>query len=56
MRKKDGFSYDGTVGRWWLKRSLDAAHRRAYCKIAEFIRDSFMREPAMIVDYACGSG
>ena len=56
MRKKDGFSYDGTVGRWWLKRSLDAAHRRAYCKIAEFIRDSFVREPAMIVDYACGPG
>jgi len=56
MRKKDGFSYDGTVGRWWLKRSLDAAHRRAYRKIAEFIRDSFMCEPAMIVDYACGPG
>ncbi len=56
MSKKSGFSYDDTVGRWWLKRSLDGAHRRAYRKIADFIRDSFTREPATIVDYACGSG
>ena len=56
MREKNGFSYDGAVGRWWLKRSLDACHRRAYGNIADFIRDSFTREPAMIVDYACGPG
>ncbi len=56
MRKNNGFSYDGAVGRWWLKRSLDAAHRRAYGNIADFIRDSFTREPATIVDYACGPG
>ena len=56
MPKKNGFSYDGTVGRWWLDRSLDAAHRRAYKNIADFIRDSFTREPGTIVDYACGPG
>jgi hypothetical protein len=56
MRKKNVFSYDGTAGRWWLKRSLDAAHRRAYKNIADFIGDSFTREPATIVDYACGPG
>jgi hypothetical protein len=56
MGKKSGFSYDGTVGRWWLKHSLDGAHRRAYRNIADFIRDSFTREPATIVDYACGAG
>jgi hypothetical protein len=56
MRKKGGFSYNGKVGRWWLARSLDGSHRRAYANIAEFIRDSFVREPGMIVDYACGSG
>ena len=56
MRKKNGFSYDDVVGCWWLKRSLDAAHRRAYRNIADFIRDSFTREPATIVDYACGPG
>jgi len=56
MRKKSGFSYDREVGRWWLERSLDSAHGRAYRKIADFIRDSFVREPRTIVDYACGTG
>jgi hypothetical protein len=56
MRKKSGFLYNGKVGRWWLGHSLDAAHSRAYRKIADFIRDSYVREPRMIVDYACGIG
>jgi SAM-dependent methyltransferase len=56
MRKKAEFSYDSKVGRWWLARSLDGAHRRAYRNIADFIRDSFAREPRLIVDYACGPG
>src|SRR5512147_212037 len=56
MQKKDEFSYNGDVGRWWLARSLDGSHRRAYRNIAGFIRDSFFREPGIIVDYACGSG
>lgn len=56
MRKKSGFLYNGKVGRWWLRHSLDAAHGRAYRKVADFIRDSYVREPRVVVDYACGSG
>ncbi|MBP1622671.1 MAG: Methyltransferase domain [Acidobacteria bacterium] len=56
MRGKEQFSYDGDVGRWWLNHSLDAAHRRAYRNITNFIRDSFVRDPRLIVDYACGPG
>jgi SAM-dependent methyltransferase len=51
-----GFSYNDEVGRWWLERSAEAAHRRAYRNIADFIKDSFARPPGMIVDYACGAG
>jgi SAM-dependent methyltransferase len=56
MKEKDQFSYNGRTGEWWLRHSLDAVHRRAYRKIADFIRDSYVREPACIVDYACGPG
>jgi SAM-dependent methyltransferase len=56
MRKKIGFPYNGKVGEWWLSHSLDAAHRRAYKKVAAFIRDSYVQEPGTIVDYACGPG
>ncbi|MBP1623691.1 MAG: hypothetical protein H6Q07_1711 [Acidobacteria bacterium] len=56
MRKKRQFSYDGDVGRWWLRHSLDSAHGRAYRNVANFIRDSFVRDPRLIVDYACGPG
>jgi SAM-dependent methyltransferase len=52
----DGFSYNGEVGRWWLRRSMERAHRRAYRNIADFIRDSYIRSSGMIVDYACGAG
>ncbi len=50
------FSYNEEVGRWWLERSTEAAHRRAYRNIADFIKDSFVRPPRRIVDYACGAG
>jgi SAM-dependent methyltransferase len=56
MKKMNGFSYNGKTGSWWLQHSLDAAHRRAYRKIADFIRDSYVREPTLVVDYACGPG
>lgn len=56
MKEKEVFSYDGEVGRWWLKRSLDRAHRRAYRRVADFVRQSFARDPRVIVDYACGPG
>ncbi len=52
----EGFSYNDAVGCWWLERSKEAAHKRAYINIADFIKDSFVRPPGMIVDYACGAG
>jgi SAM-dependent methyltransferase len=56
MKAKNEFLYNSEVGDWWLQHSLDAVHRRAYRKIADFIRDSYVCEPALIVDYACGPG
>jgi SAM-dependent methyltransferase len=56
MKEKNDFSYNGKVGAWWLQHSRDSAHRRVYRKIADFIRDSYVQEPAFIVDYACGPG
>jgi SAM-dependent methyltransferase len=56
MKEKNKFSYNSKVGDWWLQHSLDSAHRRAYRKIADLIRDSYVRDPAFIVDYACGPG
>lgn len=56
MRKKADFSYDSEVGNWWLRHSEDAAHGRAYRKIADFVRASYVREPGTIIDYACGPG
>jgi SAM-dependent methyltransferase len=56
MRKLRDFSYNGEVGSWWLNHSLDAPHRHAYRKIADFIRGSYVRLPETIVDYACGPG
>ncbi len=50
------FSYNGEVGRWWLERSVEGAHRRAYRNISDFIQASFVNSPEMIVDYACGAG
>jgi SAM-dependent methyltransferase len=48
--------YSGELGRWWLKRSMNSSHGRAYRKIADFIRASYRRDPKVIVDYACGAG
>jgi SAM-dependent methyltransferase len=50
------FLYNGDRARWWLRRSMDDSHQRAYRKIADFIRDSYRRAPGRIVDYACGAG
>jgi SAM-dependent methyltransferase len=56
MKPGKRFLYNGEMARWWLQRSMDYSHRRAYRKIADFIRDSYRRDPKMIVDYACGAG
>jgi SAM-dependent methyltransferase len=50
------FPYNGEVAHWWLQHAFDDAHERAYRKIADFIRDSYVQDPNVIVDYACGAG
>lgn len=39
-----------------MERAADAAHQRAYDRIAGFVRESTRRLPRLIVDYACGPG
>jgi SAM-dependent methyltransferase len=56
MQMSKNFPYNGKVARWWSKRAFDGPHAHAYMKIADFIRDSYVREPKLIVDYACGTG
>lgn len=51
-----GFSYNGVMAHWWLRRSRDYSHRHAYRKIADFIHASYQHNPKAIVDYACGAG
>jgi len=53
-------TYDSPVGEWWQKRTLDAAHRKAYQHIAQsarwILQTHGMAEPRRVLDYACGSG
>jgi SAM-dependent methyltransferase len=56
IRPDKAFIYNGAVGNWWRERAADGAHRHAYVKIANFIRNSIRRDPRLIVDYACGAG
>ncbi len=51
-----GFSYNRELGRWWRGRAADAAHTRAYRKIASYIHASYAQAPRLIIDYACGPG
>jgi Methyltransferase domain len=53
-------SYDTRVGDWWITKSLDGPHQRAYKNIAGYIQ-SFLRakkipRPRILIDYACGNG
>jgi SAM-dependent methyltransferase len=48
-------AYNGVLGRWWEGQASDAAHLRAYCRVADFIALSFPRA-RVILDYACGAG
>ena len=50
------FEYNRNLGRWWYTRAIDRSHSRAYRTVADYIRDSFRKSPALIVDYACGAG
>src|SRR5262245_61844390 len=49
-------AYQDELASWWLHRAEDAAHRRAYRRIADYIADSFPRPPRTIADYGCGAG
>jgi len=49
-------AYQDRLASWWLDRTADAAHRRAYRRIADYIADSFPRPPRRITDYGCGAG
>ena len=49
-------AYDDALARWWLGRAADAAHRRAYRRIARFAAASFPAGPRRIVDLGCGAG
>lgn len=49
-------AYEDVLGRWWFAQSSNAAHRRAYRRVADYIAASFQDSPGVIVDYACGAG
>jgi SAM-dependent methyltransferase len=49
-------AYQDRLARWWLERADDAAHRRAYRRIAAYLADSFPHLPRRIADYGCGAG
>jgi len=56
MTRPRAFAYDGALARWWMLRADDPVHGRAYGRIADFIAESYVRPPRVIVDYACGAG
>lgn len=49
-------AYDGVMGEWWMQRTSDNSHRRAYRKISEVVRAVAPAEPRTITDYSCGGG
>lgn len=49
-------AYDGVMGEWWMQRTLDGSHKRAYKKISEVVRAVAPAEPKTITDYSCGGG
>lgn len=55
-KQREEFPYNGETAHWWLQRSLESGHKRAYRNIADYIRASYSRDPGLIVDYACGAG
>ena len=56
LKPCESFSYNNEMAHWWLQRSMDASHFRAYRNVADFIQASYRRAPRVIVDYACGAG
>jgi len=49
-------AYDGVMGEWWMERTSDPPHQRAYRKISKVVRAMAPAEPRTITDYSCGGG
>ncbi len=48
--------YEKILGRWWLGKADDDAHRAAYRHTAKWTRRKLEASPETILDYACGAG
>ncbi len=48
--------YEKILGRWWVEKANDDAHRRTYRHSVKWTRRKLDRVPASILDYACGAG
>ncbi len=57
---KGSAAFEGFLADWWMRKSNDPAHRRAYRNIAANIHrtlsEAGIDSPKFIVDYACGNG
>jgi SAM-dependent methyltransferase len=57
---KGSAAFEGFLADWWLEKSNDPAHRRAYknisSKMHQILSEAGIPSPKTIVDYACGNG
>lgn len=57
---KGSAAFEGFLADWWLEKSNDPAHRRAYrnisSKMHQTLTEAGIASPEFIVDYACGNG
>jgi SAM-dependent methyltransferase len=48
--------YEKILGRWWVGKAADDAHRQTYKHAAKWTRRELPAVPDSILDYACGAG
>ena len=48
--------YEKILGRWWMDKANDDAHRDAYRHSVKWTRRKLEEAPDTILDYACGAG
>jgi methylase of polypeptide subunit release factors len=57
---KGSAAFEGLIADWWLEKSNDPAHRRAYknisSKMHQILSEAGVVSPKTIIDYACGNG
>ena len=57
---KGSAAFEGFLADWWLEKSNDPAHRRAYknisSKMHQILSEEGIASPKSIVDFACGNG